>query len=167
MPQLDVTTYYSQLFWLGIFVILLLLISVRFMLPHMASIHRKRWQKIEGTREQALGLQHQAHEIQNSFEQHLTQVRTQAQKKILQASEEVRASHEQAKMDIDIRHKDQVRSFEMKLSAQQKAFEADIPSLAQSLTTDIVQKMLCETVPFLAIEQSVQDVMAQKRACVL
>ena len=163
MPQLDLATYYSQLFWLGFFFLLLLWVSIRFMLPHMASIHHERREKIEGTRAQASELQHQAHEIQHSFEQNLTQVRIHAQKKILQISEEFRASHEQAKIDIDIRHKDQLRSLEVKLLAQQKAFEADVPSLSQSLTTDIVQKMLHETVPSFVIEQSVHRVVAQER----
>ncbi|MGI4851202.1 MAG: hypothetical protein ACRYGR_04610 [Janthinobacterium lividum] len=162
MPQLDVATYFSQLFWLGFFFILLLVVSVRFMLPRMAFIHKKRWEKIEGTREQALALQHQAEQVQSTFEQHLAQARKQAQEKILQASKEILRSQELAKSDINRRLKDQFKSFESKVSLEKDAFMNQVQSIAQSLATDIAQKVLEERLPSHSIEQSVRRAITEK-----
>lgn len=164
MPQLDIDTYFSQLFWLSFFFILLLVVSVRFMLPRVAFIHRKRWEKTHGTREQALKLQHQAHEVQRSFEQHLTQARTQAQEKILQASKEITVSQEKAKSDINVLLKNKFKSSEDKISLQKDVLITQIESIAQSLTTDIVHKVIQKSSPSSSqsIEQAVRHVITGK-----
>ena len=162
MPQLDVTTYFSQLFWLGFFFILLLVVSTRFMLPRIAFIYNKRWEKTEGTREQALKLQQQAQQVQQTFEQHLLQARKTAQDQILNASKEIASSQEKAKADIMGHLKDQYHFSERKILENENVLMDQIQSIAQSLTTDIVQKVLNEDTLSLTVEKDMRSSMTKK-----
>lgn len=53
MPQLDFSTYASQIFWLFLCMGLLILFSIKFTLPKTKALFQKRWHAIQGNRQEA------------------------------------------------------------------------------------------------------------------
>ncbi len=148
MPQLEIATFFSQLFWLFICFGLLISVSVGFFLPRVSLIQGKRWEKIEGTREQADHLKDQSQEVQRHFELHLSQARQTAGDRFLQATKEMTHLQEARKAEISALLKQQFREAEEKVLHQKVTLSPQVDSISASLTADIVQKALQDfTIP--------------------
>lgn len=78
LPQLDVSTYASQIFWLFIFFFLLHLIFSKAILPAIYATIQKRNLHIEDDRETASRLVKEAEEAQNAYEEKLQQAKIEA-----------------------------------------------------------------------------------------
>lgn len=78
LPQLDVSTYPSQIFWLFIFFVLLHLILSRMILPAISATIQKRNLHIQDDRETASRLAEEAEEAQKAYEEKLSHARQDA-----------------------------------------------------------------------------------------
>merc|ERR1712057_70892 len=67
-PQLDVTTYTSQLFWLFICFSVLYLILKHQIIPKLEQIRQNRWNHIEGAQEEAKLLKNNKKSIEEQCE---------------------------------------------------------------------------------------------------
>ncbi len=78
MPQLDVTTFSSQLFWLALSFAILYLILSRIALPKVAQIYEGRQATIGEKLSQASRYQEQAEELLTAYEAKLASARIEA-----------------------------------------------------------------------------------------
>ena len=143
LPQLDITTWPSQLFWLVVtFVIGYILIS-SLVAPSISSVLENRSTKISDDLETAKKAQDNAKEVYTSYEESLSEARSQAAIAAAKALEEAKA--ETASRDAAI---------DKKLAASAKKAEARLSEMRdealsslEDLATETSQKIIAELTP--------------------
>ena len=79
MPQLDVTTFVPQLFWLAITFGLLLLLMAKIGLPRVSGVIEARRKRIDDDLARATQLKAEAEAVLGAYQQTLASARAQAQ----------------------------------------------------------------------------------------
>jgi F-type H+-transporting ATPase subunit b len=162
MPQLDVTTYTSQIFWLFVCFTTLLVVSIRVMLPRLTKILNEREERIEGKKELAATLKKRADDIQRAFEQHLIKVRKESHEEILKAVKSISVETEKAKREISSRIKERFLSHEAQIADRKDTAIKEIQEIAQSVTETIVQHIGSLSSPRKEVKQAVAETLTRK-----
>ena len=85
MPQLDLSTFPSQVFWLAVIFLLLYLLMARVGLPRVAAMIDARKARIEGDLERATQMKAEAEAVMAAYERSLADARAQAQATLKEA----------------------------------------------------------------------------------
>ena len=143
LPQLDITTWPSQLFWLVVtFVIGYILIS-SLVAPSISSVLENRSTKISDDLETAKKAQDNAKEVYTSYEKSLSEARSQAAIAAAKALEEAKA--ETASRDAAINKK--LAASAKKAEARLSKMRDEAFSSLEDLATDTSQKIIAELTP--------------------
>ena len=143
LPQLDITTWPSQLFWLVVtFVIGYILIS-SLVAPSISSVLANRSTKISNDLETAKKAQDNAKEVYTSYEESLSEARSQAAIAAAKALEEAKA--ETASRDAAINKK--LASSAKKAEARLSKMRDEALSSLEDLATETSQKIIAELTP--------------------
>jgi len=143
LPQLDITTWPSQLFWLVVtFVIGYVLIS-SLVAPSISSVLENRSTKISDDIETAKKAQYNAKEVYTSYEETLSEARSQAAIAAAKALEEAKA--ETASRDAAINKKLAARA--KKAEARLSEMRDEALSSLEDLATETSQKIIAELTP--------------------
>ena len=143
LPQLDITTWPSQLFWLVVtFVIGYILIS-SLVAPSISSVLENRSTKISNDLETAKKAQDNAKEVYTSYEESLSEARSQAAIAAAKALEEAKA--ETASRDAAINKK--LAASAKKAEARLSEMRDEALSSLEDLATETSQKIIAELTP--------------------
>ncbi len=143
LPQLDITTWPSQLFWLVVtFVIGYVLIS-SLVAPSISSVLENRSTKISDDIETAKKAQYNAKEVYTSYEETLSEARSQAAIAAAKALEEAKA--ETASRDAAINKK--LAASAKKAEARLSKMRDEALSSLEDLATETSQKIIAELTP--------------------
>ena len=143
LPQLDITTWPSQLFWLVVtFVIGYILIS-SLVAPSISSVLENRSTKISNDLETAKKAQDNAKEVYTSYEESLSEARSQAAIAAAKALEE--AKTETASRDAAINKK--LAASAKKAEARLSEMRDEALSSLEDLATETSQKIIAELTP--------------------
>ena len=143
LPQLDITTWPSQLFWLVVtFVIGYFLISL-LVAPSISSVLENRSNKISDDLETAKRAQDNAKDVYNSYEETLREARSQAAIATAKALEEAKAETASRNTAINKKLAASAKKAETRLS---KVREEALSSL-EDLATETSQKIIAELTP--------------------
>jgi len=85
MPQLDFSTFPSQVFWLAVIFVLLYLLMARLALPRVAAMIDARKVRIDGDLERAGQMKAEAEAVMAAYERSLADARAQAQATLKEA----------------------------------------------------------------------------------
>ena len=143
LPQLDITTWPSQLFWLVVtFLIGYFLISL-LVAPSISSVLENRSTKISDDLKTAKQAQDDAKDVYNSYEESLREAKSQAAISAAKALEEAKAKTASRNTAIN-----------KKLAASAKKAEASLSELREEalssledLATETSQKIIAELTP--------------------
>ena len=104
LPQLDFSTYPSQLFWLVISFALLLYLMKNRALPRVTEILETRQARIQGDLDQAAALRGEAEAAAAQYEQAVAQARSAASQRVRETQEQAAAelARRQAAVDAEI-----------------------------------------------------------------
>ena len=143
LPQLDITTWPSQLFWLVVtFVIGYILIS-SLVAPSISSVLENRSTKISDDLETAKKAQDNAKEVYTSYEESLSEARSQAAVAAAKALEVAKA--ETASRDAAINKK--LAASAKKAEARLSKMRDEALSSLEDLATETSQKIIAELTP--------------------
>tara|TARA_B100001093_G_scaffold481204_1_gene511738 strand:- start:939 stop:1547 length:609 start_codon:yes stop_codon:yes gene_type:complete len=143
LPQLDITTWPSQLFWLVVtFVIGYILIS-SLVAPSISSVLENRSTKISDDLETAKKAQDNAKEVYISYEEYLSEARSQAAIAAAKALEEAKA--ETASRDAAINKK--LAASAKKAEARLSEMREEALSSLENLATETSQKIIAKLTP--------------------
>ena len=158
MPQLDLSTYASQAFWMVLcFSLLWLLLSI-FITPKIADVLEQRKRKIDDYIRKAEKLNQQAKASLEKYEQTLNEAKAKAAADIAANQKESAAFLAEEERLLNERLNKQIADSEFKLAKEKKETMQQIQNLSQNLAFDIVQKL-----GFVQItENDVEAVAAQK-----
>ena len=143
LPQLDITTWPSQLFWLVVtFLIGYFLISL-LVAPSISSVLENRSTKISDDLEAAKQAQDNAKDVYNSYEESIREARLQAAIAAAKALEEAKAKTASRNTAINKKLAASAKKAETRLS---EVREEALSSL-EDLATETSQKIIAELTP--------------------
>lgn len=162
MPQFDVTTFSSQLFWLASCFFVLLVFSAKVTLPRLGTVLAARWQKTEGTLKEARALNRQAEEMTASYQAELQRAKKRAHGMILERTRQVRESMSQKKEALSREQKKHLSSVERSLAQEKAAAVDEIRTIAQELAIHLVEVLTGSSPDKAALEGALTTSMTER-----
>ncbi len=101
MPQLDISSYPSQLFWLAVTFAVLFYILLRVALPKISGVLQDRQQTISNNLDNAATYKEEAENLEAEYMASLKEVREQAREKIAKAHAEIQQLTENEHKKLD------------------------------------------------------------------
>lgn len=141
MPQLDISTFSPQLFWLAISFILLLLLMWRLTLPRVGKVLEQREERIGGNLEKAEKLKAEADAILAAYQKAMADARAQAQAALVAAAAEITATTVAREADFAKKLADQTAAAEARIKASKSQALAEVRNMAGDLAAAMTSKL--------------------------
>ena len=144
LPQLDPTTFSSQLIWLAITFVTLYILMSKVALPKIGDVLEERQNKIDDNLAKAEELKLQADEAAKAYEKSLSDARTKAQ-------EAIREVKDAAASEASARQSEQTAQLHAKISESEQAIAkardealASIKGVSTDVAASAVEKLIGE-----------------------
>ena len=162
LPQLDLTTWPTQLFWLVVtFAIMYLLMSVM-VTPRIRSVLEDRQQRITNDLEKARDADTKVTEMRLSYEASLEAARTEAAAKARDALSEAKATADAAEAEMAKKLNQKLKTAETKLMKMRDDAMASIDEVAAEITAQTVSHLTSLKPTKAAVSKSVKDAMVTR-----
>ena len=164
LPQLNIETYPSQIFWLFVFFAILYLVFARNILPVISSTIQNRAHHIQDDKETAQKLTQEAEEAQSSYEQKLKQARSEASQYYKEAEADIEeSSQKQWKEFRDLAAKEEAKLEENINQAKQEAME-EMTTIAAEIAQEAANKIVGIDMDIDAAKDAVQSLSKKGKA---
>lgn len=142
MPQLDASTFASQLFWLTVMFVFLYVVLAKSILPRVHTILESRKDRIDHDLSRASQMKEEAEETRAAYDKALAEARAKAQALLHTSSHQSAtvAAAKQAELDAVINSK--LTQSEATLMRARKDVMERLAPVAQELTSLIVEKLV-------------------------
>lgn len=141
MPQLDVTTFSSQIFWLVVTFAFLYLLLSRSILPRIHSVLESRQSKISHDIDRAEQLRNEAEEARENYERALRDSRIKAQLLIAESSALMDKSSAARHAELDKKLEKQLADADANITSAKAEALAKLAPVSKELTQQIVEKL--------------------------
>lgn len=160
MPQLDPSTFGSQLFWLAICFVTLYLVMAVIVLPRISGTMAARSGQLEGDLAQAEALRDKAQAALAAYEEALAQARTHALGLAQEMRAEVQAETDRQKAELDAKLAEQAQAADARLAEARDAAMAGLRDAAGDIVADVLTAIGTEPADEAAIGQALDRVSA-------
>ncbi|MEN8235940.1 MAG: hypothetical protein ABFQ95_00090 [Pseudomonadota bacterium] len=155
MPQLDVSTYSSQLFWLFVcFSILYLYVSM-VTVPRIEVLLELRWQNVEGNQLRADEFKKDVENLRQEYEETLQGARQHASYSTLNSLQEMSLDTAHRKKDIADEVLSRIKTAEASIDEKKRAADQELSQAAQEMTHTIIERLLHEKSSDLVVSKAV------------
>lgn len=159
MPQLDPSSFPSQLFWLTVSFILLYVVMARYVLPHIQNVLESRKERIAHDLDRASMLKVEAENAKTAYELALSEARAHAHSLLVKTTEEVEKESARQLAELDKMLTRELGDAERQISAsQQEAMNKLGPT-----TTNLIQKIVEKLVGYTPNEKEITAALASAR----
>jgi F-type H+-transporting ATPase subunit b len=142
LPQLDATTFPSQLFWLFISFAVLYFIFSKKSLPEISNIIESRQEHIEGDLATAEDMKQQAEQVQKAYESSLEQAREKATDVITGMQESMKARAEKENEGLRAQADKDIEALEKSIDQAKKEAMDDMHTIAAEVAAQAAQKIV-------------------------
>jgi F-type H+-transporting ATPase subunit b len=141
MPQLDISRFPSQIFWLGVTFIVLYWVMSKLALPRIGEVLEARANRIGGDLDRAAALKSEADQIRAAYEKALGESRAKAQEvgRATEAALAKESTERQATLGNELATR--VRDAEERIAAAKKAAMANLAGVAADAATLAVDRI--------------------------
>ncbi len=147
MPQLDISTYSSQLFWLFVTFVGLYLYLSRSVIPKIQKIRDSRWEAIEGKTERMDSLKQRTNDLKEELNVLLVTERGKAHQQLHETHHTTRAELRQKQDAFLQKLSVQLKETEEKLSKQHQQAQSHLQTLQTEMAMEILRKILGAQAP--------------------
>lgn len=141
MPQLDISTYFSQAFWLLISFCLLWALLAIFVVPKIADIIEQRKRKINDYLQKAEALNNRAKASLEHYNNALTAAQNFAENKFEAENRQLTEKLQKIENKFETELSRNIAESELKLAKEKSETLQQIETLSQELALQIVQKL--------------------------
>jgi len=141
MPQLDISTFAPQLFWLAIWFVILYLLMAKLGLPRVVAALDARRQRREDDLAQAARLKSQAEAASAAYQRTLAQARAAAQATIKEATDRLAAAAAERQRELAAALAGQIEAAERRIAASKDEALAEIRGVALDVGRSVVEKL--------------------------
>ena len=142
LPQLDASTFPSQLLWLAVTFGILYLYYSRKALPQISSVIENRYEHIQSDLGMAESLRKEAAEAQHTYEQLMENARAEATKLMTDAEAGVRAKTEKALAGLREKGAKDMDALEKRLSQAKLQAMGDMNTIAADIASRAAEKIV-------------------------
>lgn len=159
MPQLDVGTFPTQLFWLAVTFAILFVLMAKVALPQVGAAIEARAARIDGDLARAREAKAQADAQLAAFEQAIADARASAQATIKAAVEVVNAKTADREREVAASLAAEAAQAETRIQAAKQAALANVRVIAAEAAGAAVEKLLGHAAPQADVEAAVAQVL--------
>ncbi len=141
LPQLDTTSFPSQLFWLTVTFVALYLLMARSVLPRIHEVLEKRQHRLTQDLTRAEDLSTEAAEAKASYEQLQEDAKTKAQKLIAEAQHAINEMRDSKFAELDKELADKMTKAQKAIAKKQDDVTAKLEPVANELAADIAARI--------------------------
>lgn len=156
MPQLDFSTFPSQLFWLFVSFTLLYYFLASHILPKIHDVLDKRQVKITSDLEDAARLKEEAEAAREIYEQALRNARRDAHQLISEASLEAERMVVERQKAFEAKLKHELQTSETRITNARRAARKEIEQMATDLSREIFNKLTGKSIEANKVKQQVE-----------
>lgn len=164
MPQLEASTYISQLFWLFVCFSILFIFMTTVTVPRIRKIMDLRRERIEGAKQKSYEYDMQAEKLRIQFESILQEAKKKAHEVVVTTINSVGLSSVKRKQDISEMTLARIKTAEDKIAEKKAGAAEDIKKIAADITAASAERLLGQAVNHELIRQCVDEVTEQKVA---
>jgi F-type H+-transporting ATPase subunit b len=142
MPQLDITTFPSQIFWLLVTFIPLYLVLWKVALPKIGGALQARQQRIDDDLEKAAALKEEAEQVLAEYRKALANAQAEAQALHRKTQEELAAAAARQHADLGARLAERTAAAEARIAEARNAALADLRSVAVDVAAAATSRLI-------------------------
>ena len=142
LPQLDVSTFPSQIFWLLVTFGLLYLLMARVVIPRIAEVLEERQERIADDLDAAERQKQEAEAIREEYEKALAGARSEAQASTKKVADEIAAANAKAEADAGRKVAEQVQAAESRITAARAEALDNVRGVASEVAAAAVDKLI-------------------------
>jgi len=144
LPQLNVTTFSSQVVWLVITFVVLYVLMSKVALPRIGEVLEERQNKIDDNLAKAEELKTQGEAACTAYETSLSDARSKAQSAIREVKDSAAAEAAKRQSALNEKLQAQISSSEQAISAARDEALSGIKDVATDVATSVVEKLIGE-----------------------
>lgn len=164
LPQLDLGTFPTQIFWLIISFGLLYWIMTKMAVPRIAEVLEERQDRISDDLETAERLNSEAKSVQEAYEQALSDARAQAHGQIKAANDALAAEQATAEAEHAKKMSRKTKTAETKIAKQRDEALESLMAVASEVAADATAKLIGVTPDEASVKKTVEAVTQEGRA---
>jgi len=164
LPQLDFSTYPTQIFWLIVSFAILYWIMTKMAVPRIAEVLEERQERITDDRETAERLTAEAESVKAEYEQAVADARSKAQDQIRAINDEL--AQEQAKAEAEHAKKmaRKTKTAETRIGKQRDEALENLKTVASEAAAEATQKLIGVAPDQAAVTKAVDAAAKEGRA---
>jgi F-type H+-transporting ATPase subunit b len=146
LPQLDLATYPSQVFWLAISFVVLYFLVAKLAMPRIAEVLEERQERIEDDLDKAETLKKEAYQVRIEYEKALSAAREKAQEATRHAQEEIAKRSAEAESAAQVKVTVMLEEAEKRIAASKTGAEGKPGDPISSLERSVAQEVVANAV---------------------
>ncbi|MEN3951167.1 F0F1 ATP synthase subunit B' [Iodidimonas sp. SYSU 1G8] len=164
MPQLDISSFPPQLFWLAISFVLLYVVMSRLALPRVGEILRIREERITSDLDRAERLNRDAEDAVKAYEQALAEARAKATDIATKTRAAVQAEAEARQAEAEARLTAQLEAAEARIRATRDEAMSHVREIASDTAVALVTRLLGSAPESARLDQAVGEELQRRGA---
>ncbi len=141
LPQLDFTTWPTQIFWLIVTFALGYILMSRMVVPNIGQVLEERRERISADIDAAKSADADAKAMQAKYEAELADARAKAADAAKQALDTAKAENEKSEAELSAKLAKKIKTAETKLAKAREEALAGVDEAAQSAVSDIASQV--------------------------
>lgn len=162
LPQLDIGTFPTQVFWLFITFIVLYIAMTKIAIPRIEYVLEERHSKLAEDLDKAGKLKADAEEVQANYEKALADARGTAQEQVAAAKEDAAKKNAKAEAEADAAAVKKVQDAEASIEAARTEALSNVKDVVSEVAGDAVQKLIGVKVTKTELNKAVAAAMEAK-----
>lgn len=142
MPQLDLATFASQIFWLGIVFATLYFLMSQLALPQVREVLHNRKTRISNDLAKAEALKNEALEAEKAYQVALAEAKNQARKLLEETHAAIKQQEHTRYAQINETFTRQIKEFEHRVTTLRKEAEGNFSAASVGITQEIIRKLV-------------------------
>lgn len=163
MPQLDPATFPTQLFWLAVIFVVLLVLMAKLGLPRVRDVLDTRAAKIDGDLGAAADARGRSEALLAEYEKALASARAEAQATVRNMAESLAKEHAHRERELMETLAVEARSAETRIAAAKRDALANVRQIAVEAAQAAGARLVGDALPASEIEAAVGRVLAEHR----
>ena len=146
LPQLDIETYASQIFWLIVTFIVLYFLVAKIAMPRIAEVLEGRQERIEDDLDKAETLKKEAYLVKVEYEKALSSAREEAHEATRRAQEEIAKHGAEVEALANQKVVNMLKDAEDRIEAARTEASTDKETVADTLEQNVARDIIGDTV---------------------
>lgn len=141
MPQLEIQSYPSQIFWLIVCFFSMYFIMAQIIIPKIADIMEQRRQKIDSALEKAMTIKQQAEKSLQKYEDALAKATAEAEKSLNKTQDELNRMVAEKQAELEKELKAKIEAGEEQIRQSKEAALKEVKTTSEKLALEVTQKL--------------------------